>query len=204
MYADEGTLLSMTFEYNEIGSSYKKTRNLWGTVVYLPSESGTNFIVSADADWITCKTSSPDLYVYLNSYNTTESARTGTVTVTNKVSGKSVTLKVTQNPYMEGVDYVVETEILSSATFDYNETSSNSVCYLSETTVYLSSGNINDLAVSVDVDWISYIVYEYNTSIRIYPNSYNTTGIARTGTVTITNTASGRIATKSVTQNPES
>ncbi len=167
---------SMSFAYDEYGSSNAQTATISGT-------SGTISAKSSDS-WLSCSVSGDELTVYPASANAGDE-RKATVTVSSTTADNTVTVTVTQAAGTMGIN---TTEL----TFAYD------ACDDTSAQTITVSGSTENLSVSSEVEWLTCAVAD--GGITVYANEANAGEEARTGTVTVTDSETGNTATITVTQ----
>lgn len=158
-------------------------------VVSTKNGSSQSWSVSSKPSWITTSTTSSK--VTISASDNSGSARSGSVVLTQEDSGKTLTINVSQDAkpaedeYYLGVRKSGETSSYESITF--NNVPAKTTNWSGDYT-YVSRKNgefFSNVSFSTNVSWITV------NSSGSYTVSHNTSGLPRSGTITLTQGESG-------------
>lgn len=157
-------------------------------VISTKNGSSQSWSVSSKPSWITTSTTSSK--VTISASDNSGSARSGEVVLTQSGSGKTLTVNVSQeakatDEYYLGVRKSGETSSYESITF--NNVPAKTTNWSGDYT-YVSRKNgeyFNNVSFSTNVSWITV------NSSGSYTVAHNTSGLPRSGTITLTQAESG-------------
>lgn len=157
-------------------------------VISTKNGSSQSWSVSSKPSWITTSTTSSN--VTISASDNSGSARSGEVVLTQSGSGKTLTINVSQeakatDEYYLGVRKSGETSSYESITF--NNVPAKTTNWSGDYT-YVSRKNgeyFNNVSFSTNVSWITV------NSSGSYTVAHNTSGLPRSGTITLTQAESG-------------
>lgn len=158
------------------------------SVISTKNGSSQSWSVSSKPSWITTSTTSSK--VTISASDNSGSARSGEVVLTQSGSGKTLTINVSQeakatDEYYLGVRKSGETSSYESITF--NNVPAKTTNWSGDYT-YVSRKNgeyFNNVSFSTNVSWITV------NSSGSYTVAHNTSGLPRSGTITLTQAESG-------------
>lgn len=179
---------------SDVSASFPWDFSTNGTATNIPVVSTKNgssqsWSVSSKPSWITTSTTSSK--VTISASDNSGSARSGSVVLTQEDSGKTLTINVSQDAkpaedeYYLGVRKSGETSSYESITF--NNVPAKTTNWSGDYT-YVSRKNgefFSNVSFSTNVSWITV------NSSGSYTVSHNTSGLPRSGTITLTQGESG-------------
>ena len=170
--------------------SFQATDAVSAAITLVSTKNGSNhpWSVSSKPSWITTSTTSSK--VTISASDNSGSARSGEVVLTQSGSGKTLTINVSQeakatDEYYLGVRKSGETSSYESITF--NNVPAKTTNWSGDYT-YVSRKNgeyFNNVSFSTNVSWITV------NSRGSYTVAHNTSGLPRSGTITLTQAESG-------------
>ena len=178
---------------SDVSASFPWDFSANGTAANIPvistkNGSSQSWSVSSKPSWITTSTTSSN--VTISASDNSGSARSGEVVLTQSGSGKTLTINVSQeakatDEYYLGVRKSGETSSYESITF--NNVPAKTTNWSGDYT-YVSRKNgeyFNNVSFSTNVSWITV------NSSGSYTVAHNTSGLPRSGTITLTQAESG-------------
>lgn len=178
---------------SDVSASFPWDFSANGTAANIPvvstkNSSSQSWSVSSKPSWITTSTTSSK--VTISASDNSGSARSGKVVLTQSGSGKTLTINVSQeakatDEYYLGVRKSGETSSYESITF--NDVPAKTTNWSGDYT-YVSRKNgeyFNNVSFSTNVSWITV------NSSGSYTVAHNTSGLPRSGTITLTQAESG-------------
>lgn len=170
--------------------SFQATDAVSAAITLVSTKNGSNhpWSVSSKPSWITTSTTSSK--VTISASDNSGSARSGEVVLTQSGSGKTLTVNVSQDAkaadeYYLGVRKSGETSSYESITF--NNVPAKTTNWSGDYT-YVSRKNgvfFDNVSFSTNVSWITV------NSSGSYTVAHNTSGLLRSGTITLTQAESG-------------
>lgn len=171
--------------------SFQATGAVSSAITLVSTKNGSNhpWSTTSHPSWITI-VSETATSVTIQASNNTGSARSGSVVLTQEDSGKTLTINVSQeakatDEYYLGVRKSGETSSYESITF--NNVPAKTTNWSGDYT-YVSRKNgeyFNNVSFSTNVSWITV------NSSGSYTVAHNTSGLPRSGTITLTQAESG-------------
>lgn len=154
---------------------------------------------SSDSSWLTATVSGTTGVTVKATANTSESQRSGTITLTQEGSGKTITISVTQAGKPHVAVYVFTWT--GSSTQQINHTAAKESSSTTYTVTSTKDGSPHGFSASSNVNWITTSV-SVNTTVKL-TISANPNTTMREGTITLTQNNSNKKLTIKVTQQPK-